>query len=83
MEGVTHSSSLASLIHMAADGMGIALLPRQLYKAQLATGQLVEVDSAWTPEPLAFVSCYNATKASRYVERAAMIAIEVSSRSKA
>ena len=79
VDQVTHSSSLAALIHMAADGMGIALMPRQLYQPQLSAGQLIEVASPWIPEPLLFVSCYNSTKASLYVEQAAIISTKIAS----
>jgi DNA-binding transcriptional LysR family regulator len=78
LDGVTHSSSLPALIHMAADGMGIALVPRQLYIEHLADGRLVEVNSPWAPSPLSFVTCYNTVQASRFVERIAQISVDVS-----
>lgn len=81
-EAVVHSSSLTALSKMAADGMGIALLPRQLYKSDLAPGGLVEIACPWTPPPLDFISCYTKDRSPRYVAQAATLAAEIAAQDK-
>ncbi|WP_342077567.1 LysR family transcriptional regulator [Yoonia sp. SS1-5] len=73
---VVHSSSLTALRHMAADGMGVALLPRQLYTADLAAGRLYEVDCSWVAAPLDFSSCFHKDRSTLYIEKAADLAMQ-------
>ncbi|MEX1036340.1 MAG: LysR family transcriptional regulator, partial [Sneathiella sp.] len=48
------SSSLAAIHRMALDGIGIANLPRQMIQADLANGNLQEVQCEWRPPSLKF-----------------------------
>ncbi len=73
---VAQSSSLASTLQMAADGMGVALLPRQLFREAVAEGRLVEIDPGWTPEPLRFFARYDAGQAPLFLAKAAELAVE-------
>lgn len=73
-EKVVYSSSLASCLHMAKDGFGVALLPRQLFKDQLTPSGLVEISCSWEPKPLQFFARYDKKRAPRFVSQAAELA---------
>ncbi len=68
------SNSLASCVQMAADGMGVTLLPRALVEKQLADQSLVEIDVNWTPSPLRFAARYQTEKAALYLSHCATLA---------
>lgn len=68
------SNSLASCVQMAADGMGITLLPKLLVEKEIAGGRLVVVDVDWTPCPLRFAARYQSEKAARYLSHSADMA---------
>ncbi|MEH6835806.1 MULTISPECIES: LysR family transcriptional regulator [Falsihalocynthiibacter] len=70
------SNSMAAAVHMALDGMGIAVLPRSVVAAQLAEETLVEIHYSWRPSPLKFAARFHAEKATRFVRHAAEIAAE-------
>ncbi|WP_298257947.1 LysR family transcriptional regulator [uncultured Litoreibacter sp.] len=74
---VIHSSSISAALNMAIDGMGVALLPRQMFKAATRKGDLQEIDCGWEPEPLSFFSRYNKRSAPHFVERAAELSAKV------
>ncbi len=74
---VVHSSSLTSCLHMALDGMGIALLPRPLFKGAAAEGRLIEVECGWEPEQLCFFARYDATRAPLFVAQAAELSAKI------
>ena len=58
-EVVIHTcSSVASLINLAQQGVGIALLPEILVKSQLAAGELSIINTEIAPQPLAFCSSW-------------------------
>ena len=71
------SSSLTSTIHMAVDGMGLAMVPRAMVAAQLADGALMELALDWQPQPLQFAARFHADRAAGFVHRAAELAVEV------
>jgi len=70
------SSSLTSTIHMAVDGMGLAMVPRAMVAAQLAEGALVALALDWQPQPLQFAARFHADRAAGFVHRAAELAVE-------
>lgn len=70
------SNSMSAAVHMALDGMGIAVLPRSLVTAQLAEKTLIEVPYEWRPNPLKFAARFHAEKATRFVRHAAEIAAD-------
>lgn len=51
-------SSLAAILKMAQDGIGIATLPRKMIQAELASGSLKEVTCDWRPPNLRFTASY-------------------------
>ncbi len=64
---IAPSSSMASCVQMAADGLGVALLPRALVEKELATGVLDLARVDWHPSPLRFAARYHAERAAHYV----------------
>ncbi|MFT7107125.1 MAG: DNA-binding transcriptional LysR family regulator [Yoonia sp.] len=70
------SNSLSVAMHMAMDGMGIAVLPRAMIEAQLADGSLTQLHHDWTPRPLRFTARFHLEKSAHFVQRAAEIAAE-------
>jgi DNA-binding transcriptional LysR family regulator len=74
---VIHSSSLSSALNMAVDGMGIALLPRRMFKPALEQGQLTEIECGWTPPPLTFFSRFDKRSAPLFVEKAAALSAQI------
>lgn len=74
---VIHSSSITSALHMAIDGMGVALLPCRMFKAALASESLVEIDCDWKPEPLTFFSRFDSRRAPLFVQKAAELSVQI------
>ncbi len=74
---IVHSSSLSSALGMAVDDMGVALLPKPLFEAAVAAGELVELDPPWEPAPLEFFARFDAKRAPRFVADMASMAHEV------
>ncbi len=72
------SSSLASCLQMACDGLGVAQMPALMVSTELAEGRLVKLGTLWTPSPLQFFARYQADKAARFVGEAARLAASVS-----
>lgn len=70
------SSSLASCVQMAADGMGVTLLPKALVENELKDQKLTEIDVDWTPAPLRFAARFQTEKAARYLKHSAQYAAE-------
>lgn len=70
------SNSLASCVQMAADGMGVTLLPKDLVMAELSNGTLAVVDVDWLPTPLRFAARYVPEKSARYVAHTARLALD-------
>ena len=62
---------------MAVDGMGIALLPRQMALGDIRAGRLIELDFGWRPEALELFARYDAARVPRFVARVAELAAEV------
>jgi DNA-binding transcriptional LysR family regulator len=71
------SGSLAACLQMTIDGLGVATLPRSLVQASIESGELVEFDCAWRPNPLIYTASYAHTPASFLVRRAAELAREI------
>ena len=68
------SNSLASCVQMAADGMGVTLLPKVLVDKAISERRLVEVDVNWKPSPLRFAARYHSESAARHLLRCADLA---------
>lgn len=74
---VVSSSSLASCVPMAVDGMGVALLPEALVTKEIAQGDLDVISAGWLPSPLHFAARFQKEKSARPVLSAAEIAIDI------
>lgn len=74
---IVPSNSMASCVQMAADGLGIALLPRALVDRELAAGDLKIAPVDWHPSPLRFAARYQAERVARYVPELADLAQDV------
>ena len=70
------SSNLAACLQMTLDGMGLAALPRAMVDVHLASGDLVEIQSDWTPKSLGFEARYDAQTAPAFVAEAASLAAD-------
>lgn len=77
--GIVHSSSLASCVPMARDGLGVALLPEPLVADDLTAGRLVQLAATWRPSSLSLFARTAPVRAPRFVQRAAELAAEVAS----
>ena len=76
-ERIGFSSSLASCVPMALDGMGITLLPREIAREALLAGQLEEVKCPWRPRALEVFARYDAVRAPGFVNFAAKLAVRI------
>jgi DNA-binding transcriptional LysR family regulator len=71
------SSSLAAILKMAQDGIGIATLPRKMIEAELDNGTLVEIGCDWTPPNLKFTASYPTEPYNPVMEKIVQHAVEV------
>lgn len=74
---LTPSSSLTSVILMAVNGMGVAMVPRAMVAGHLSEGALVGLALDWHPGPLEFSARFDADRASGVVRKAAELAARV------
>lgn len=75
-ERIVHSSALSACVPMVLEGLGAALLPERLVRAEVASGDLHQVEPDWLPEPLSFYARYAPARTALYVAKAAEIAKE-------
>ncbi len=71
------SASLATVLRMALDGIGVALVPSVIGAAEVAAGRLVPVGTALPLPDLAFTASWHAAPDGVLPEALAAIAIEV------
>lgn len=71
------SASLATVVHMAMDGLGIAVIPPAIVRRELDEKKLAVVKTTVPPWDLAFVSSWLAAPDTRAAESLAQIAIEI------
>jgi DNA-binding transcriptional LysR family regulator len=68
------SASLATVIHMAVEGLGIAVMPAAIVEHELADGRLVELDTDAKMPPLIFSASWLASPDEAAVERVVELA---------
>ncbi|MEN8895163.1 MAG: LysR family transcriptional regulator [Yoonia sp.] len=73
---IASSNSMASCVQMAADGMGVSLLPKALVANALAVQDLIEIDLDWTPSALQFAARYPGEKSAGHIADIAQLAAE-------
>ena len=75
------NSSLATIVRMAVDGIGIGILPHAVVDRDLAEGRLRLLDVVPVLPPLRFTASYLGTPGSGLAEMVAHLAVEVAQRS--
>ncbi len=73
------SASLATVIHMAIEGLGIAVIPAAIVENELANGRLQELRTDLTMPPLTFTASWLASPETVAVERVAELAARIAS----
>ena len=71
------SASLATVIHMAIEGLGIAVIPAAIVENELANGRLQELRTDLTIPPLTFSASWLASPETIAVERVAELAAKI------
>lgn len=72
------SSSIAAILKMALDGIGVASLPKQMVENQLKDGTLQEVQCVWSIPDLNFTASFPTAPYNPLTERIVQHALEVS-----
>jgi DNA-binding transcriptional LysR family regulator len=71
------SASLATVIHMAIEGLGVAVIPSAIVETQLADGRLQLLDTDLKIAPLTFTASWLASPDIVAVERVARLAADI------
>ena len=71
------SASLATVIHMAMEGLGIAVIPAAIVENELADGRLVELKTNCNIQPLTFCAAWLTSPEQIAVERVADLAAKI------
>ncbi|TNE35211.1 MAG: LysR family transcriptional regulator [Alphaproteobacteria bacterium] len=71
------SSSLAAIIRMAVDGLGVAAIPRQVILPDLKDGRLQEIFCEWTPPRVKFTASFLDEPYNPVTEKVIRYAIEL------
>jgi len=74
------SASLATVIHMAIEGLGIAVIPAAIVENELANGRLQELRTDLKIPPLTFTASWLASPEMVAVERVAELAARIASK---
>jgi DNA-binding transcriptional LysR family regulator len=76
------SASLATVIHMAIEGLGVAVIPSAIVETELADGRLQLLDTDLKIAPLTFTASWLASPDIVAVERVAEIAAQIAQASR-
>ena len=71
------SASLATVIHMAIEGLGIAVIPAAIVENELADGRLQELKTDINLQPLTFCAAWLASPDEIAIERVANLAGQI------
>ena len=71
------SASLATVIHMAIEGLGIAVIPAAIVENELAHGRLQLLDTDFKLPPLTFTASWLASPDAVATERVANLARQI------
>jgi DNA-binding transcriptional LysR family regulator len=74
------SNNMSACLHMAIDGLGVAILPEAMVRSDLKAGRLKAISHSWVPKPLKLSARYHAVHAPAYVARIARLAQQVARR---
>ncbi|SHN63311.1 LysR family transcriptional regulator [Bradyrhizobium erythrophlei] len=71
------SASLATVIHMAIEGLGIAVIPAAIVENELADGKLSELKTSFQIKPLTFCAAWLTSPEETAVERVVDLAAKI------
>src|SRR5579859_2901816 len=71
------SASLATVIHMALEGLGIAVIPAAIVENELADGKLSELKTSFQIKPLTFCAAWLTSPEETAVERVVDLAAKI------
>ncbi len=71
------SSSLAAILRMTLDGIGIATLPKHMIQEELNSGKLREIQCDWSPPALKFTASFPTEPYNPITEKIVSHALEV------
>jgi DNA-binding transcriptional LysR family regulator len=74
------SNNMSACLHMAIDGLGIAILPEAMVRGDIKAGRLKTISYSWVPKPLKMSARYHALHAPAYVGNIAKLAQQVARR---
>jgi DNA-binding transcriptional LysR family regulator len=74
------SNNMSACLHMAIDGLGIAVLPEAMVRGDIKSGRLKAISYPWVPKPLKISARYHAAHASAYVVNIAKLAQQIAKR---
>jgi DNA-binding transcriptional LysR family regulator len=74
------SNNMSACLHMAIDGLGIAILPEAMVRGDIKAGRLKTISYSWVPKPLKMSARYHAAHAPAYVGNIAKLAQQVARR---
>ncbi len=72
------SSSLSACFKLLEKGLCVAALPKILAEEYIEKGTIMRFDPGWVPNPLCFTASYLGNSKSHLIERAAIMASEIS-----
>jgi DNA-binding transcriptional LysR family regulator len=71
---IVPSSNMSACLHMAIDGLGIAILPEAMARGDIKARRLYAVKQAWLPKPLKMCARFHAARAPAFVGKLARLA---------
>jgi DNA-binding transcriptional LysR family regulator len=71
------SASLATVIRLATEGLGIAVIPAAIVESELTDGRLQHLTTDFSMQPLTFMASWLASPDSIAVERVAELAAQI------
>ena len=74
------SNNMSACLHMAIDGLGIAVLPEAMVRGDFGAGRLKTIPQDWTPKAPKTCARYHAAHAPAYVGAIAKLAQQVARR---
>ncbi len=82
LEQIGTISSLVACQTMAADGMGLAVLPHHAVRDAVSAGELVTLDCPWLPSPLEVFARYDKARTAGFVDFAAKLSLGIAAKDK-
>lgn len=71
------SNSLATIVHMVREGLGLGFIPLSVASSYIRSGELMEVKTSLDSDDISFSACWLATPAKGHVALAVDLAVQV------